>query len=514
MRKLRVTAQFLGGVVGALTGSCILLTIWKGKKIIKILIDCGLVQGRFDESSEKNREILKYIDPEKIDIIILTHGHLDHVGRVPFLVKHGFKGKVYCTASTGILLPIMLYDNCKIMKSEIWWRKKSFARKKKEDFIRPAHHWRPNVKKKKASQISQKLRSPINFNPCDPLYEIADVEKTLGIIRGNEYCQWVRIEKEIDVKFYPSGHVLGGAVCVLRNKEPDGSYTHRCFTGDLGREDGIILPPPEWVKEKIDQLVIESTYGDRIHPPRQEEINQLLKIITQAKKQNGKVIIPSFALERAQEIIFLISKYVRGDIKIHLDSPMASKILKVFAESWEGKMFKDQDQLKFNPFNPAQNKNLLIVESTEASTKLIDSPEASIIVAGAGMCNAGRVRGHLRRWLGHLSSYVCLIGYMAEKTLGRKLIDTLKSVEPMVRMNGEGILIKANIVKFESFSAHADKKFLIKYASHVDPTDRIFIVHGEESGGLSLKKGLHEQGNLQIGEEAIIIPRLWEEYEL
>lgn len=505
-----VSVQFLGGVADEqnLTGSCSLLQVKLGKNTYRFLIDVGLVQCRFRESLERNLAILQQFKPISINGIILTHAHIDHGGRIPLMVKHKFNGRIYCTEQTANLLPIMLEDNAKIQLSEALFREKKLKKylPEKSSFSKT---WLGNYDKTKRKAKSQRQHDPL----CEPLYTMEHVKETCALIKagGYQYEEWIKLTNGIDLKFYPSGHVLGGAICVFRISKRKG-FLYLGFSGDLGRSDGVILPPPKLVEEPINYWFTESTYGGRTHPLREQEIERLLAVIEKAVVEKKKIIIPSFALERTQEIIYLISKYIAQknipEIPIFLDSPMAVKITKIFSSSWHSPgLFKGQNELHFNPFCPEENKLLRLVVDQDASSKLIEAEGPCIVIAGSGMCDAGRVRGHLRKGLGKEKTIICLVGYMTEGSLGRKL----KEHHPLVRMNGEEILVKANVLVFESFSAHADSPFLNTYvrnlANNPDSALKgVFIVHGEKKSGLDLKVELMK--NLKMKGDEIVIPKI------
>jgi metallo-beta-lactamase family protein len=511
-----VSVQFLGGVADGenLTGSCIMLQIEAGKRKHRFLIDAGLVQCRFRESLERNLDLIKRLRADLVDGVILTHGHIDHSGRLPLLVKNGFTGRIYCTEQTARLLPIMLEDNARIQLHEAAYRKKK-ARQVAKNEIPAERRWLGNY-----DRLRKKSQSRGCFNPLtEPLYTLDHVKSTCALVKvgGFEYEEWIRLAKGVDLKFYPSGHVLGGAICVVRIETKDG-LKHLGFSGDLGRADGIILPPPKIVNEPIDHWFSESTYGGRTHPERDEEIERLLAVVKNAAANGGKIIIPSFALERTQEVIYLLSKHMAdGDIPkipIFLDSPMASKITSVFSQSWHSPgLFKGQNELSFNPFCSEQNRLLRLVTGQDESSKLIEAEGAHIVIAGSGMCDAGRVRGHLRKNLPEKETTVCLVGYMTEGSLGRKL----KEHWPLVRMNGEEIAVNANIVVFESFSAHADSPFLNAYAQEVAAKNEsglknVFIIHGERKSALDLKVELMK--TLSMEGKNIIMPKIGDVFVL
>jgi metallo-beta-lactamase family protein len=511
----RIRAQFLGGVAYGddnLTGSSVLLTVEQRKQSTRLLIDAGLVQC-YKDSLSRNMEILHWLKPVSIDGIVLTHAHIDHTGRLPLLVKNGFNNRIYCTEATSGLLPVMLEDSAKIQIKEAANLKAKMKKLKetgrKADFSRD-QMTRGNYDKKK--QHSRRKAEILQ-----PLYDLDDVWKTCRLVKngGFPYQEWIRLAKGIDLKFYPSGHVLGGAICVIKVES-----TQECiyigFSGDLGRSDGIILPPPEMVNEPISYWFIESTYGGKVHPAREEETAKLLNLIKAAAVSGQKVIIPSFALERAQEIVYLLSYYMKTaqipKIPIFLDSPMATNITKVFAANWDLGMFEGQDKLDFNPFRIEGDSFLRTINGDRDSLALSEKSGPYIVIAASGMCDAGRVRTHLRAGLGNINTVVALIGYMTKNSLGRKLKDGL----PIVRMNGTEIVVKAKVVSFDSFSAHADGPHLVNYTKEALATgdnerQKIFIVHGEEKGATSLKIELLESLPHNGWLKQIIIPKLGEE---
>lgn len=511
---MKAEVNFLGGVAGSLTGSCSLLTVTEGKKTFKVLIDAGLVQCGFRDSIKTNQEILKQLKPSQVDYIILTHPHIDHIGRLPLFIKNGFEGEIICTKGTRNLLKPMLEDSAKIQMVEAAYYNKKLLKMEERGEVKLSFQKTnrrikgKNKKREKGENYFENLYSSENINSSlgskkktyvEPLYSHKDVEALHRFVNnGYDYHRWIKLSKFISVKFYHSGHVMGGAVVVVRlsskSKGVKPNDVYLCFSGDLGRRDGIILPPPEIINEPVDFLFLESTYGGRTHPNRDQEIEKLLDLIKESSESKKRVIIPSFALERSQEIVYILSYYmdqgVIPSIPIYLDSPLGSKITETFAEAWDQKMFSDQDRVTFNPFDPKSNPYFNIISEQKESDALIASSKGYIVIAGSGMCDAGRVRGHLRANLGKSDTIVCLVGYMALNSLGRNLKEGLP-----IKMNGEAIEVKAKVISFDSFSAHADEPFLIDYAVKVLSKDKtrtktVFLVHGDESAAAILGHSL------------------------
>lgn len=519
----KIGFKFLGGVADGdnLTGSCTLITIRQGKNIVRLLIDAGLIQCNIKQFNERNRAILKEVKPELLDFVVLTHAHTDHGSRLPLLVKNGFGGKarIICTEATKSILGIMLEDTAKIQAETFSVKTKSVKNESRQRYPKTnSTNFRARMTLGKHDRVKAKAKAKQKLAKVDTaLFTLADVTKTCSLIKngGCAYQEWIKLFTNGWLKFYESGHVLGGAICVIRIKTRT-KDVYLGFSGDLGRRDGIILPPPAKIKESIDYWFTESTYGGKVHPAREVEIQKLIGIVKEAVQKKQKIIIPTFALERAQEIIYLLSYYMQtGEIpkiNIYLDSPMATKITDVFADKWEEGMFADQGKLKFNPFARGANEVFKVVSKRLDSVALVATPGPYVVIAGSGMCDAGRVRDHLRAGLGNSNTVICLVGYMAENSLGSKL----KKGLPIINMNGQEIIIEAKVVAFDSFSAHADSSFLVAYAKETlgkaDNKQKIFIIHGEEVGAACLK--LELMAALQKSESSIMIPELNQEIEI
>lgn len=516
--KVSIRLKFLGGVADGvhLTGSCTYIEVAIGKQITRILVDTGMWQGSYVRSFKENSSLKT--DFAKVDAVVWTHSHVDHIGRFPYFFKKGFKGSVYCTEPTSRVSEIMLSDTAKILSSEVNYRLRK-ERKTNSGFKTDGNNKSKDRNKEKYNKKSKGAASKIS----PVLFSEEDVKNSLVLIKndGYEYYRWIKIEKGIWLKFYPSGHVLGGAICVFKIANgASEDIIYLGFSGDLGRQDGIILPPPEIPEEKVDFWFVESTYGGICHPSRKDEADRIFQIIREAASNQKKVLMPSFAFERTQEIIYLLSNYIHnGDIPkmpIYLDAPLANRITRVFRDYWRTPMFRDQGMLRdFNPFDPAENKYLHVVETDEASALLSKLPGPYILISGAGMCEAGRIRNHLRQNLSDSKTVVCLIGFMAPGTLGRRLQDGL----PIIVMNGEDIKVEARIEKFQSFSAHADGPFIVSYSQEVINREprfagkSIFLLHGEERGASCIKNDLVDSlGKEWLGR--IHIPELNESIKL
>ena len=509
-----VVLSFFGGVVGDLTKSS--MTVKNHR--FHVGIDYGLWQGNKREFIERNREVPFF--PKTIDALILTHAHVDHSGGIPILYNNGMgaeegKGKIFCTEQTMKIAPIMILDTAKISE---------------RDFIRkPKKHLTDSRTISKIRRLrkngvgSAKTIERLDLGWAIEPYSEEDAIKSLKLFDGGirDYHNWFKIAKGIKAKFYNSGHVLGGAICVLEiGNELNGKKITRIgFSGDLGRNDGIILPPPEIIEEPLDYWVTESTYGGISHPPRDEDLDILKRLVRECHERGGKVFIPSFSLERAQEVILILSGMMFAreipKMNIYLDSPMAESILKIFAASWRKKSFVNQHRFNFNPFT--ENKFLKIVSGYEASEALSRKKGPHIIVAGSGMGDAGRIRSHYKKGINQKKNLILLVGYMAAGTLNRNIADGHR----IVGIDKKDYKVSCFVHKFGSFSAHADREELLEYTERVVSRSpgikKIFISHGGEKNGYDFKFVLAENLSNKFGgdwDKKIIIPRKQEQFIL
>lgn len=462
--------KFLGAAT-SVTGSCHLITTHKHK----ILLDCGMFQGN-DEMEALNREPFDF-DPSEIDFVILSHAHIDHSGRLPLLIKQGYKGQIYCTDATADLLDIMLKDSGYIQEREAEWRNKKNLRKGK-----------PLV---------------------EPLYTFNDAVDALKQVRPVLYDQLIELDSDIKIVFNDAGHVLGSAIVELFIKE-DENVSKVVFSGDLGMKNKPILRDPTIIK-KADYLIMEATYGNRVHEKNSSSIEKLIDIVLKTTGRGGSVIIPSFAVGRTQELIFEFNRFYEehseykealNHIMVYVDSPMGTSATEVFRRN--AQVFDDDMKAYLlQGDNPLDFKNLKFTRTSEDSMALNQDPSPKIIISSSGMCEAGRIKHHLKHNLWNPKNSIVFVGYQAEGTLGRSLVEGSK----VVSIFGEKINVEAEIYNLEGFSGHADKNALLDWLSgfQIKP-HQIFLVHGEEEAKKSFAKTVKEA----LGYDCTVVHRVSE----
>ena len=451
------------GAATSVTGSCHLISTEKHK----ILLDCGQFQGN------KTMEVMNAADfgfnPAEIDCVILSHAHIDHCGRLPLLVKRGFKGKIYCTDATADLVDVMLKDSGYIHEKDAEWQSKKNARTGKP--------------------------------PVEPLYTYNDALDALQYVTPVLYDQLIEINDEMKVVFNDAGHILGSAVVELWVKETmeDGEdrTSKIVFSGDLGVMDRPILRNPTLIK-KADYVIMETTYGNRLHEKNATSIKQLLNIIVKTAKRGGTVIIPSFAVGRTQELIFELNRVFEGkneysdvlkNVMVYVDSPMATTATQVFQKN--AQVFDEETkEYLMKGDNPLDFKNLKFTRTSQESQMLNVDASPKIIISASGMCEAGRIRHHLKHGLWNAKNSVVFVGYQAEGTLGRSLVEGAKEVA----IFGEKITVGAEIYNLEGFSGHADRDGLMAWLRGFQkkPHD-IFLVHGEQESKQEFAAYVKEQ---------------------
>lgn len=431
--------KFLGAA-RTVTGSCYVIEA-EGRRFA---VDCGMHQGN-REIDKRNDDMQNY-SPESLDCILITHAHIDHSGLLPRLVKTGFNGPVYATVPTRSLLEIMLQDSAHIQEMEAEWR----------------------------SYKNQRRGQP----PVEPLYDQDDALKAVGLIRPKEYLDWFEPVPGVRARFLDAGHILGSAVIELFVQE-DGKETKLVFSGDLGRPDQLLIQDPSIV-ETADYLLMESTYGNRDHKDPQTSREELAEAIRYSYANGEKVIIPAFAVERSQEIIytlFILAKEGKlpADMPIYLDSPMAIKATEIFKQHPEY-LDSETRELINNGEHPLEFPNLRFTQTAEESMALNNLRKPAIIISASGMANAGRIKHHLRHNLWRKGASIVFAGFQAMGTPGRKIVDGAKKILIL----GEEVAVNAKVFTIGGFSAHAGQSQILDWLSNFRNTAmKVFLVHGE-----------------------------------
>lgn len=439
------------GAARSVTGSCTLVEC-AGKRL---LIDCGLPQG----SDEKKFGIELPFKAGSIDYVLLTHAHIDHSGRIPLLVKEGFAGRIICTEATADLCTIMLADSGHIQEMEVEW---------------------VNRKRRRAGKPE-----------IEPVYSVQDAKAAMELFEGYRYGTTVAIDEHITVQFADAGHLLGSSSIEVWLTEQD-KTRHIVFSGDIGNLDQPLINDPEYLSD-ADFVVVESTYGDRLHVQKRYEsqkeatedrARELATIIEDTFSNGGNVIIPSFAVGRTQELLYLLRVIIDHNlapslkhIPVFLDSPLAIEATNVFSRNIEGYFDEEAMQLVQRGLNPLGFSTLVTTVTADESRALNSRRESSVIISSSGMCEAGRIKHHLKHNLWRRECTIVFCGYQANGTLGRSILDGAEKVT----IFGEQIEVRATVRRLEGISGHADQSGLIKWLSHFGKRpEQIFVVHGEE----------------------------------
>ncbi len=460
------------GAAGTTTGSQHLLHV-NGQAI---LLDCGLYQGHRDKSYDINCNF-PYFDPTEIDTVVLSHAHIDHAGNLPNLCRKGFRGNIFATFATRDLCQIMLADSARIQESDVNWLNKHNKRK--------------------------------GLPPVEPLYSEQDAERCLRQFVTINYERPMFIAPGVKLTFLDAGHILGSAQVLLEiDDEEDGKHKRLLFSGDVGRGNNDLLNDPA-IAENIDILIMESTYGGREHEVPAGVDAHIGNVINEAIARKGKIFIPAFAVERTQQILYVLHKLFENkvipDVPVFVDSPLAVSATEIFRLHPEGFNHKVYEHL-FDRENPFGFENLTLIRAVKASKELNERRGTAIIIAASGMCEAGRILHHLKNGIGDPKNTVLFVGYCAENTLGRKIREGEKEV-PIL---GDRYPVRAQIEKIDSFSGHADHSELLGYFTRMTgPKHHVFLVHGEPNGSQALKEALDQQheGRIEIavqGREVIV----------
>ena len=467
------------GATKTVTGSNFLVEA-AGKKF---LVDCGMYQGSAADEYENEAPFLFNVD--EIDFVLLTHAHIDHSGRIPKLYNEGYRNPVIATKATCDLCSIMLPDSGHIQEMEVEWKNRKRERKGED--------------------------------PIPPMYTAEDAAKSIEIFKPVQYNEIVDIDENIKARFNDAGHMLGSSIIEVWITE-NGETKKIVFTGDLGNNDIPLLSPPTMISD-ADYLVMESTYGNRLHMRNDDKAEIFLNVVYETLEKGGTVVIPSFAVGRTQEILYELNrikdkkddeefykKYQKlMSVPVYVDSPLAISATEIFKENMN--LFNEETQEIINAGdNPLEFSGLKFTRTAEESKALNASEESSIIISASGMCEVGRIKHHLKHHLWEPNSTILFVGYQAPGTLGRKLVDG----EKKVKIFGEEIAVNARVEYIEGYSGHADQEWLMNFVySFTNPPKHIFLVHGEPEGQVVLKQKLEENTEIPI-----TIPDFGETYEI
>lgn len=468
------------GATRTVTGSCFYIDTGE----FKFLVDCGAFQGG-DEIDKLNYEPFPF-DPSQLDAVFLTHAHFDHSGRIPVLIKQGFKGRIIGTQPTRDLVRVVLLDAAKIQQEEYdRWQTKSKIQGKGENL---------------AAQGSL-------YEQRKPLFSEEDVENMFQYFDIYPYGSSVNIHNDVEFRLRDAGHILGSAMYEFWIKTKEGRERKLVFSGDIGQPGARIVKDPDLVRE-ADYVVCEATYGNRLHKSKDETILEFLSILKQAKEENANVLIPSFAIERTQEILYEINLFVENKIldnlEVYLDSPMASKATEIFKQY---PTFYDDDarRLLEKGDDPFHFPGLVTTESAEESKRLINK-SGVVIIAGSGMCTGGRIVHHIKNNIEKENTHMIFVGYQVEGTLGRQLVDR----QSEVRVMGENLQVRAKIHTLGGFSAHGDQRDLRYWLRGFGHSPKkIFVVHADEEIAIGFGTNIKSELGVEVD-----IPKLNEEFEL
>lgn len=467
--RMKISLSFSGGA-DEVTGSRHLLSYGS----TKILMDCGLFQGHRREAIDKNRSFPFPV--EALTTVLLSHAHIDHSGGLPILAKSGYSGAIHCTQPTADLCKIMLLDSAFLQEED--------------------------------AKYFNRIHQP-DGETIEPLYTKADAEQAIKLLKPHHYGEFFSIGEGVQASFLNAGHVLGSAMIYVEMDTPKGKR-RILFTGDLGRRKSILMRPP-LPPRNVDYLLIESTYGNRIHAPIETVENTFAEIINEAVREKGRILIPSFALERTQEIVFILEKLRRSNrippIHLYVDSPMATNITEVFDKHLDSEelsvAFKNYLKKEGDPFGMGTVRYLRTVEESKS---LNDSTGQKIILAGSGMCEGGRILHHLRNNIDKDNTIVLLVGYQAQGTLGRRLAEGAKKVKIFGLEHG----VRASVRTIDNLSSHADREDLKSFIRGLAPRPKnIFLVHGD----VEQRKNLADQLK-DLGIDRVETPLFGEEYDL
>lgn len=519
------------GAVREVTGSMHLITTGDDR----ILLDCGLFQGRRKQTAEKNRVL-----PFEAGILtntVLSHAHIDHSGRIPMLTQNGFSGRIFCTRPTHSACGYLLADSASIQESDANYlnyktlrhalsQPESRSRTKKT----PDRHMNAIKKLLKKGrhdlnvETINEMMAKLRLEAVQPLYTMEDAQRALAHFDGYPYEHRISIGKEMTCTFYDAGHILGSAISIITARE-NGRTFRVCFSGDLGRFQNPILKDPTLAfaddERDVDLMIMESTYGNRLHEPVGDLKAQLRGVLEKTFARGGTVLIPAFALGRTQTLLYMLHElYDEKEIPaapIYVDSPLATHLTQVFGEHPEVYDKEAKENFLEKGKNPFYFSKINFVGSVEESMALNRQERPQIVIAASGMCEAGRILHHLRFKIHNEKNTILLVGYMAQNTLGRRIEEAGLAYEqsgrkgdpPVMRFFNKYYPLKAHVAKIGGFSAHADKAEMLRFLSQSNlRINRIALVHGEEEQALPFAEELGRQGY------RVVVPRKGESLQV
>lgn len=507
------------GAVREVTGSMHLISVNRDH----VLLDCGMFQGRRKESDMKNRVLP--IDPKMITNMLLSHAHIDHSGRIPVLTKNGFTGRIICTRTTADMCKYLLLDSAHIQESDADYLN---YKKLRNHLYKIGERGRSKLTEKKKSAIKKQLkkeRHGLNSDAISqmmdqygldkilPLYSSEQARQALTSFDAYPYKTPVTIGRGMTATFFDAGHILGSSICMINYQENGQKHTV-CYTGDIGRfhrpilRDPTLTFPEEF--SQVDLLIMESTYGDRLHGPVDDQKEKMKAVIIDTVEKGGSLLIPAFAFGRTQDMVYLLHELYDNDevprVPVYVDSPLASKLTSVFGEHPETFDRDTHETFLEQGKNPFIFKELRYTESVEESMEIMRDDRPHIVISSSGMCEAGRILHHLRHKIHNAKNTIMLVGYTARHTLGRRILELGTNGEgdekgpatdqvPEVKILGKAYPLHAKVVKLDGFSAHADRNEITTFLDRSNlAIKKIAIVHGEEDQSLALEKHLTQHG--------------------
>jgi metallo-beta-lactamase family protein len=505
------------GAAREVTGSLHLLSTENDR----VLLDCGMFQGRRRVTAERNR-VLPF-DPRIVTNVVLSHAHLDHSGRIPLLTKRDFAGRIISTRATAAACEYLLLDSAYIQESDAAYlnykalrsvlsemKKSKKAKKISGQGLKEIKALLKKGRHELDTETITQLMHDHHLDVVTPLYSSEDATQSLSYFDGYPYGHGISIGRDMTCTLYDAGHILGSAIAIIRGRENGRSYTVG-YTGDIGRFGKAIVNDPtlDFAPEdrRVDLLIMESTYGNRLHGAVREMKPQLKRVLLENSDQGGALLIPSFAFGRTQELLYLIHElYDEQEVPrlpVYVDSPLATNLTRVFGEHPE--VYDEDTHASFleRGSNPFHFEGVHFVESVEESMALNRDSRPHVVIAGSGMCEGGRILHHLRHRIHDERTTILIVGYMAEHTLGRRILEEAsryeesgrKGAAPVLRFFNKSYPLKARVVSLDGLSAHGDRDEMLRFLRESNlEIKKIAVVHGDEDQSLAFSERLREQG--------------------